>query len=416
MTTTSPGDAPALAAERDRLLGFAQASRVEAGGFGWLTDVGTVDPAHDRELWITCRMTHVFALATLLGDAESADLVDHGLAALTGLFADPVHGGWFSAVDAAGRPTVAEKAAYPHAFVILATASAAVAGRPGAHDLLDAALATSERHFWDDAAGMSVESYDLGFTRLDAYRGVNANMHTVEAYLAAADALDHLGADGRLWRHRAARIARRVASNAEANGWRVPEHYDERWRPDLEFNRDRPADPFKPYGATVGHGIEWARLLLHVAAAVPDEPAPHQTPLPQAAAQLFQRALSDGWAVDGADGFVYTTDWSGQPVVHQRMHWVVAEAINTAAAFRTLADPAVPDFSGWYDTAWNYVATHLIDRRRGSWHHELDAGNQPSATVWPGKPDIYHAYQATLIPLLPLAPTLAVALAQQGLA
>jgi sulfoquinovose isomerase len=32
--------------------------------------------------------------------------------------------------------------------------------------------------------------------------------------------------------------------------------------------------------------------------------------------------------------------------------------------------------------------------------------------VWPGKPDIYHAMQATVIPRLPLAPGMAKALAE----
>ena len=30
--------------------------------------------------------------------------------------------------------------------------------------------------------------------------------------------------------------------------------------------------------------------------------------------------------------------------------------------------------------------------------------------TWQGKPDVYHAFQATLIPRLPLSPTLAAAL------
>ncbi|MET0612775.1 MAG: AGE family epimerase/isomerase, partial [Pseudomonas caspiana] len=47
----------------------------------------------------------------------------------------------------------------------------------------------------------------------------------------------------------------------------------------------------------------------------------------------------------------------------------------------------------------------------GSWHHELSPLNQPSADIWGGKPDLYHAYQATLLPVLPLAPSLASALA-----
>ena len=51
-----------------------------------------------------------------------------------------------------------------------------------------------------------------------------------------------------------------------------------------------------------------------------------------AAEGLFHRAVAEGWSVDGADGFVYTTDWDGTPVVRERMHWVVAEAICAAAA------------------------------------------------------------------------------------
>ena len=73
------------------------------------------------------------------------------------------------------------------------------------------------------------------------------------------------------------------------------------------INRDRPDDQFQPYGATVGHGLEWSRLLLHLEASLADPP---DWLLPAAEA-LFDRAVADGWAVDGADGFVYTTDWDG---------------------------------------------------------------------------------------------------------
>ncbi|MFP3682127.1 sugar isomerase, partial [Pseudomonas sp. SIMBA_041] len=45
-------------------------------------------------------------------------------------------------------------------------------------------------------------------------------------------------------------------------------------------------------------------------------------------------------------------------------------------------------------------------------HHELGPDNQPSARIWGGKPDLYHAWQAVLIPRLPLAPSMASALAQ----
>ena len=44
--------------------------------------------------------------------------------------------------------------------------------------------------------------------------------------------------------------------------------------------------------------------------------------------------------------------------------------------------------------------------------HGTDPQNRPADSVWPGKADLYHAAQATLIPTLPLAPSLATALAR----
>ena len=45
---------------------------------------------------------------------------------------------------------------------------------------------------------------------------------------------------------------------AKHNEWRIPEHFKSDWSLDLECNVDKKDDQFKPYGATPGHGIEWA--------------------------------------------------------------------------------------------------------------------------------------------------------------
>src|SRR5215210_6998361 len=176
-----------LESEGDRLLEFSRASRHPAGGFAWLDDSGRPELDRPVELWITCRMTHVFSLGHLLGRPACADLVDHGLHALEERFRDSSHGGWYAAVDRDG-PTGRAKSAYPHAFVVLAAASATCAGCPGAAAVLEQALDVLLTRFWDDDHGMVVEEWDESFSKLDSYRGVNANMHTVEALLAAADA------------------------------------------------------------------------------------------------------------------------------------------------------------------------------------------------------------------------------------
>lgn len=313
---------------------------------------------------------------------------------------DRTGGGWVTSIEPSGE-TPDEKACYTHAFVVLAACSGVVANLPGARELLAEALNVWDERFFDAEAGMFVDSWNRSFTKLDDYRGVNANMHGVESLLAAADVTgDHV------WRERALAIARRVALEfAQPQSWRIPEHFDPQWRPQLEHNRDRPDDQFQPYGATVGHGLEWSRLLLHLEASLASPP---DWLLPAAEA-LFDRAVADGWAVDGAEGFVYSTDWDGTPVVRDRMHWVVAEGIAAAAALRTrTGDDRYADLAA---TWWEYAEQYLFDRTYGSWHHQLDADNHVIETVWPGKPDLYHAVQATLIPQLPLAPSMATALA-----
>lgn len=393
-----------LAGEALRLLGFGRRIGLAAGGAAYLDRHGDPDPSFGVQTWITARTLHVYSLGTLLGVPGTAPIADAALAGLAGRLHDDEHGGWFHAIAADGTPdTASGKSCYDHAFVMLAASSASIAARPGADELLAIATRTYLEHFWDRAVNRPIDTWDATFSAADSYRGVNATMHSVEAMLSVADAVPASEADA--WRRRAGQAIEFVIAAAQGHQWRIPEHYGPDWVADLELNRDRPGDQFKPFGATPGHGLEWARLILHAEAATGSDEA-----LVTAATHLFDRAVDDGWAADGAPGFVYTTDWDGVPVVRDRMHWVVCEAINTAAAL--YARTGQPRFADWYATWWDYADRYLIDHDHGSWHHELDAANRPAATVWPGKPDIYHAFQATLVPRLPLAPTLARALAE----
>ncbi len=58
-------------------------------------------------------------------------------------------------------------------------------------------------------------------------------------------------------------------------------------------------------------------------------------------------------------------------------------------------------YEEWYRRIWDFSAVHLIDREHGGWHPQLDADLKPKSDPFFGKPDIYHALQACLIPLLP---------------
>ncbi len=328
-TRLSEADLEFLVAQTTSLVEFAQRSPHPDGGFAWLDDDG--HPLLDRpvELWISCRMIHVLALAEILGDASCRPLVAAGLEALRTRLHDEVYDGWYAAVttgsDGASQPSDDTKAAYAHGFVVLATASAAAAGHDDARPLLDAALAVFDRYLWRDADGLAVDVCDRTFEHVDPYRGVNANMHTVEALLAAHDVTGdeiHL--------QRAMSIISHVVHDfARGEGYRLPEHYDEQWHPLLDYNRDQPRDRFRPYGVTIGHLMEWARLALHARTALRrtgTDASDVEDWLLEDARALFARGVEDGWQErtdEHAEGFVYTTDFEGRPVVEDRLHWVV---------------------------------------------------------------------------------------------
>lgn len=390
-----------LAANADDLLQFTTGAAVP-GGFGWLDDDGAV-VERNLELWITCRMTHVCALGAALGKPGFHELVEHGVKALSENFHDERHDGWYAAIAPDGsRPTDATKAAYAHSFVVLAGSSARAVGVEGANDLLANALAVHDRYFWDENQGMARESFSGDWRIEEDYRGINANMHTVEAYLAAGDVT---GDD--IWHRRAGRIVTRAIDDvARGSNWRIPEHFTADFTPLPDYNRDQPAHPFRPYGATPGHALEWARLTLATARTLGGPAWDWALP---AAESLVRGAIADAWAADGADGFVYTTDWDGAPVVHARMHWVLTEALGAAWALHHVTGSS--DWSRLFEQWWEYAKAHLVDTERGSWISELDQTNHPHAGTWVGKPDTYHAVQAMLLPRLPLTPSFASALA-----
>ncbi|MBE5920291.1 MAG: AGE family epimerase/isomerase [Pseudobutyrivibrio ruminis] len=376
---------------RNNLLAFGHQFPSPGGGSYYLGDDGTPWKDRPRETWITSRMCHVYSLGAMLGHEGSEALADAALKGLTGELHDDEHGGWYAGLTADGD-ILPDKQCYAHAFVILAASSAMLAGRPLAKELLKDALRIYDKFFWQDEIGLSVDKWNTEFTVLDDYRGINANMHTVEAFLAAADALGDEN-----YRVRAGRIISHIVVWAKENNWRIPEHFTSDWQMDLECNKDKPDDQFKPYGATPGHGIEWARLITQWAVSTyrkyDNENAKDYIKI---AEKLYNTAVSDAWDVDGAPGICYTTNWEGKPIVHDRMHWTLAEAINTSAVlYRVTGDEKYKED---YAKFMEYLDEKVLDHKNGSWFHQLDRNNNLLGTVWPGKSDLYHALQAMMIP------------------
>ncbi len=391
---------------RDGLLSFGHQFPSPGGSSYYLGDDGTPWKDRNRETWITSRMTHVYSIGSMLGHEGSEALADAALKGLRGELHDDQNGGWYAGLTK-DNEIVPTKQCYAHAFVILAASSGVLACREGAEELLKDALALYDLRFWNEEEGLSCDTWNTEFTELDSYRGLNANMHTVEAFLAAADVTGD-----EKYRVRAGRIIDRVLIWAKDNNWRIPEHFSSDWVPDLECNKDRPDDQFKPYGATPGHGIEWARLITQWALSTYKEDKAGAAPYIEAAENLYNRAVADAWNADGEPGICYTTDWNGKPVVHDRMHWTLAEAINTSSVLFHVTDNE--KYAADYAEFMKYLDEKVLDHVNGSWFHQLDRENNLLETVWPGKADIYHALQATLIPYYAPGLSIAVAVKKQA--
>lgn len=396
---TAPGPAPAaeswLSSPSHRawlvrgladVLTFALPSILPSGGFAYQAADGSPVPGRRPQLFLTARMAHASAIGVRHGIPGSGELLDHAMGSLRGLHADPEHGGWLSEPGASTR-----KAGYDHVHVGLAAATALGVDHPSAAALLAQVVDVVEERLWDPATSTLLESFAPDWSDPEDYRGANANMHALEAFLAMGAATGDP-----LWHERGLSIADRLVNHAaRQHDWLLPEHFTSAWEELPGYHRDEPMHPFRPYGATLGHSLEWARLLLRLdASPLVDTPAW----LLETADGLSRRALDRGWGLDGRPGLVYTVDWDGTPVADVRLHWPVCEGIQaTAALLRRTGDP---HWEGWYRRLWDHAARYFVDDR-GTWRNELADDLTEGGGLWPGRPDVYHCTGALTGPLEP---------------
>ena len=354
-----------LRAEADRQFGFFRASLNPAGGFHTLGYDGKPLPGALQELHSTTRLVHSYALGRTLGVAGADEIVDQGMRYLWSHHRDRSHGGYVWGVSgedvADGR-----KLAYGHVFVLLAGASAQEIGHPDAPRLIADVREVLDRHFWEDGPGLFCDEWNRDWTPFSSYRGMNANMHGVEALLAAYEATGE-----QVFLTRAGRILDMfTARMASAHGWRIPEHYSADWQVDPDYSGN---PMFRPAGTTPGHSFEFGRLLLHWwdLAGRPEGEAPAN------ARRLIERALNDAWD-PARGGFAYTLDFDGKVAIPARYWWPVTEAIGAVAMLLKLGPQ--PSDEDWYRRMWRFADARLIDHDHGGWFPELDDNDRPAMT------------------------------------
>lgn len=372
--------------QANRLFDLFQANAVNPKGGFFDLDATGKPFGNLRQIHATSRMVHCFAIGHLLGRPGAGRIVDHGMRCLWGQHRDPQHGGYVWSFDDDGFHD-ASKQAYGHAFVLLAAAGAKTAGHPLADPMLADITEVIETRFWEDAHGAVAEEFTRDWSGISGYRGQNSNMHLTEALMAAFEVTGDGG-----YLARAERIADLIiARHARVLGHCVAEHFDAAWNIDKSY---KGSDMFRPAGTTPGHWLEWSRLLMQLWVLG----GRRLSWLPDAAKALFRSAVTRGWD-HGRGGFFYTLDFDNRPALRQKLWWPATEAIG-AAAFIAEHD-SDPFFEDWYRRVWSFSATYFIDHAHGGWHPELGEDLKPIDTFFTGKPDIYHALQACLIPLYP---------------
>jgi mannose/cellobiose epimerase-like protein (N-acyl-D-glucosamine 2-epimerase family) len=165
----------------------------------------------------------------------------------------------------------------------LAASSAKVAGYPAADRLLTDISTIIRERFWEEQYGAVAEEFTPEWQPLDCYRGQNSNMHLTESLMAA-----FVATSDSTYLHMAERIANLIIrGHAAANGWRVPEHFTNKWVVDRTYAGPSHASALC---TTPEHSLEWSRLLLQLW----ELGGRKSDWLPQSSKALFAQAMLEG--------------------------------------------------------------------------------------------------------------------------
>ena len=408
-----------LSTQMRALLDEAQGAVVPTG-FAHMTPDGQADLERPIDLAVTARMTYIYSLGTLMGLPGSRRWADHGVRALSKSFSDSDQASWHTYIEAepdeegCGIPAGdngAWKSQFHLAFLILGAAAATVANRPGAHELLAAALHDQERH-WIDERGLVYEVWSPDYSETMPQRSMVCLLHTAEAYLAAAEATTDP-----LWIERAEVMAKFVHDTALAHNWRVPEYYDGEWRPLRSEPVPLPNERRLYKGSVIGHEMQWSRLALHIRAALRSMGRPQPDYLLDMSRELFERARVDSWRRNGKPGFAFSVSADGEPLDTDHMQWVACEGVCAAVALRRalLDDGAehgeVEHYEHSYRSWIDFLNDYMIERP-GKWRRALDEDNVPIVPPPVSRADVYHSVQTMLISRVPLWPPFASAISR----
>jgi mannobiose 2-epimerase len=339
-------------------------------------------PTGQKSIVYQSRLTWLSAQAAARFPDRSAEYLAatrHGVAALADKLWDKDKGGFFWAVDDAGRPTRErgdEKHAYGIAFGIYAAASShAVTKDAAALELAQRAFRWLDRHAHDARNGGYFEALTgdghpilspaANRPAADAIgtaygrKSMNTHIHLLEAMTAL-----HA-----VWPEPAVR-----ARLAELHDVVLTRIYADRGSQHLYLSAD-----WKPVPGpdSYGHDVETAFLLAESAEALGkrDDPVTWR-----AARRLVDHALDAGFD-HARGGFYYegaAAAASGHARQTQKVWWVQAEGLNALLLMHERFGRETPRYWEAFAKTWAFVSKHQVDAKHGGWHNTVSAEGAPT--------------------------------------
>jgi mannose/cellobiose epimerase-like protein (N-acyl-D-glucosamine 2-epimerase family) len=277
-------------------------------------------------------------------DQRYLDAARRGTEFLLTSFHDPLHGGFFQVVDAAGKPVSMSKNSYGHAFALLALSHAArVTGEPKYKEAALAAWRDIRLNLREPGGGLrGVVPRDFRSTQ-ESNHTQNPVMHMFEALLALIDASgdQQVVADAR---ELGDFVLNRLMVGLPDGGAYIPEWYDAQWKP--LANGDGFTD--------LGHQFEWSHLLRSA----------EKRGLPPLYADVADRLLKFAVAkgYDEQDGGIFNRMSTSGEVDRNKFWWQQAEGMK---AFLAVAQR--PEMARRYHETLELVDKEIVDRDNGGW-------------------------------------------------
>ena len=350
---------------RDILPFWAERMQDGNGGFhGHIDGEGRLVPDAPKGAILNARILWTFAAASrILGDPAWRTVADRAFAQIRDRFYDPVYGGIYWSLDAAGKPLDGKKQFYAIAFAVYGLAEYYRAtGEEAALQLAQRLYRDIEAHSLDAEKGGYREATSRDWSPLADMRlsekdrndakTMNTHLHILEGYTALY----------RVWKDEG--LKRSLTTLVQC-------FLDRIVRPDghlgLFFDEDWVSQTEQ---VSYGHDIECSWLLWETAELLGD---PLLMERVRACSLRIADAAIEGLREDG--GMIYESDPATGSMDEDRHWWVQAEnVVGCLNQYRLRGD------SAWLDRAlacWSFIKRHLLCPG-GEWYWSVRADGSPN--------------------------------------